>query len=243
MTEETQSVARALGLLRALQSTDSELRELARLLDAKPKELDAARDRVAQEEQAVAGLQEDAKKAQMGIDRLELELRAGEEKIAGLRLQQNGAKSNREYKAFQDEIDNIRNDNSMIEDQVLELMAEVEAKADREAKARRNVEEEQLRMGEAKEAITAEMEQIRSEYEETETRRDKLAEQVGPKYLAHYQRLVRNRDGMAAVPARNGTCAGCFINLPPQTINALMGEHELVFCHSCGRILYLDSVE
>ena len=243
MTNETQSVAEALNLLRALQTADNELRDLDQLLKAKPQELDIARDRVARQEQAMTGLHQDAKKVQAEIDGLELELKAGEEKIANLRLQQNEAKNNRQYKAFQDEIDNIRNENSLLEDQILELMARTEAGAGQEAKARRNVEEEQRRMAEAQDSLEAEIQQISAEHEETTKRHEELARQVERKYLAQYMRLVRNRDGVAVVPVRNGTCSGCFINLPPQTINALMGEHELVFCHSCGRILFLDSVE
>ena len=241
MANEPQTVTQALDMLRALQSAHSELRELEQLLAAKPRELEVARDRLSRQKQAADGLEEDAKRIQMEIDRLELELQAGEEKIANLRTQQNGAKTNREYKAFQDEIDNIRAENSRVEDQILELMTKIESSDEQEAKAQRNVEEEELRMAEAERSLAGEIDQVKAEHDETKARYDDLASQVDPKYMEPYARLARHREALAVVPVKNGMCGGCFINLPPQTINALMGAHELVFCHSCGRILFLES--
>ena len=241
MANEPQTVTQALDTLRALQSAHSELRELQQLLDAKPRELEVARDRLSRQKQAADGLEEGAKKIQMEIDRFELELQTGEEKIANLRTQQNGAKTNREYKAFQDEIDNIRAENSRIEDQILELMTKIESSGEQEAKAQKNVEEEERRMAESERGLAAEIDQIRAEHDETKARYDGLAGQVDPKYMEPYARLARHRDGIAVAPVKNGMCGSCFINLPPQTINALMGARELVFCHSCGRILFLES--
>lgn len=241
MANEPQTVTQALGMLRSLQSAHSELRELDKLLEAKPKELEVARDRLSRQKQAADGLEEGAKRIQMEIDRFELDLQTGEEKVANLRTQQNGAKTNREYKAFQDEIDAIRVENSRVEDQILELMTKIESSGEQEAKAQRNVEEEERRMSEADRGLAAEIDQIKAEHDEMKARYDDLASQVDPKYMEPYARLARHRDGIAVVPVKNGMCGGCFINLPPQAINALMGAHELVFCHSCGRILFLES--
>ena len=239
MTNETQTVTQAVKILRALQTAHSELLELDHLLEQKPAALGTARARLGQSREAVAGSHQDARQFQFDIDKCELELAAGEAQIAKLAAQQNLAKTNREYRTFQEEIDGIRAENSRIEDRILEVMTAIEEGSAEQSRAEGNVAEEERRLADAEREIAGEMAQIQAERDEVKARHEELLGQLAPRFLEPYQRLCRARDGLALVPVNNGICGGCFISLPAQAINMLIGQNGLVFCHSCGRILYL----
>jgi hypothetical protein len=42
------------------------------------------------------------------------------------------------------------------------------------------------------------------------------------------------------VSARNETCQGCFVNVPPQMFIEVQKNNSLVRCPNCNRILYWD---
>ena len=42
---------------------------------------------------------------------------------------------------------------------------------------------------------------------------------------------------MAAL--EGGACSGCYVSCTAQMVNELINSHHLVFCKTCGRILYL----
>ena len=40
-------------------------------------------------------------------------------------------------------------------------------------------------------------------------------------------------------PVEDGACHGCYVGVTAQMVNELMNGNTLVFCKTCGRILYL----
>ena len=60
------------------------------------------------------------------------------------------------------------------------------------------------------------------------------------KVLAHYERVLANRDGLALAAVKNNACQGCFRILPPQVINEVKKKEDLIFCDNCARILYSE---
>ncbi len=240
MAEQQQTVEQALELLKSLQSIHNEMRTLEELLVSKPADLKEAQARLAQQREASSSIHDDAQKLQMRLKDYENDLAAGEEKIAKLKVQQNMLKTNREYKAMQEEIDNVKVEMSRTEDQMLEIMAQIEDAADQERAAKRNVSEEELRLEAKAKSIQSEIDEIQAEYDGMKQERDAIAAQIDARYLEEFDRLSNIKGGVAVAAVRGQICTGCFINLTAQTINVLKGARELTFCQSCGRILYLE---
>ena len=67
-----------------------------------------------------------------------------------------------------------------------------------------------------------------------------LAAKVDKSFLSKYERLIKNRDGLAIVGVVNAACQGCFRVLPPQITNEIRMKQDLVFCEHCARILYIE---
>jgi predicted nucleic acid-binding Zn-ribbon protein len=74
----------------------------------------------------------------------------------------------------------------------------------------------------------------------TKNEQKKYVDLLDEHSLKHYNRLSNIRGGKAVVPVIGNVCGGCSMNITTQTLNALMGCKDLVFCQSCSRILYLD---
>ena len=55
-------------------------------------------------------------------------------------------------------------------------------------------------------------------------------------FLRRYQR-IRKRFKNAVVAAKNGTCLGCNVNVPPQVYIDLLKGHEMMSCPNCQRIM------
>ncbi|HDI46076.1 MAG TPA: hypothetical protein ENF60_01930, partial [Candidatus Omnitrophica bacterium] len=138
------------------------------------------------------------------------------------------------------EIEGKKADNSLIEDNILDLMEEIDKK-----EMELNAEKENLKKLEAEynrqEAkIKSEISEIEKQIQEKQTQRSQIASQVDPQLLAIYERLLKNRGGLAIVPVINEACGGCHLSLRPQVINEIKRKDQLVTCERCSRILYLD---
>src|SRR3954470_15639193 len=112
--------------LRELHRIHQQLAELRDRLERGPKQVRAREANVAQLEARLAEARDKAKQTQMGVDRKQLDLKAGEQKVVGLRVKLNQANSNREYQAFLEQIAAAEMAGSVLSDEILEGMERVD---------------------------------------------------------------------------------------------------------------------
>lgn len=62
-----------------------------------------------------------------------------------------------------------------------------------------------------------------------------LKKEIEPGVLRRFETIARKYD-RPLVPARKGTCFGCFVRFP--TATATQKSEELATCENCGRLLY-----
>jgi predicted nucleic acid-binding Zn-ribbon protein len=60
------------------------------------------------------------------------------------------------------------------------------------------------------------------------------------KLMARYAKLKAARKDVAIVAIRNGICAGCRLQLPPQLLAEVKRSEDLQSCSYCHRILYWE---
>ena len=53
-----------------------------------------------------------------------------------------------------------------------------------------------------------------------------------------YERIRKQRGGVAVVAVVAGTCKGCQRNIPPQMANNLLTSNEILSCPNCHRFIY-----
>jgi predicted nucleic acid-binding Zn-ribbon protein len=73
--------------------------------------------------------------------------------------------------------------------------------------------------------------------------RERLLTEVSRDLKARYNVLIEKRSGLAVVNVKNGTCLGCFMNIPPQLFIEVMKNSEALTCPSCNRILCYEEEE
>jgi len=187
------------------------------------------------------------KKAEDGLKALLLKRKEKEGELEGKEVtikkyqqQLNQVKTNKEYSALQEEINRVKADNSLIEEAIINIFDQIDANNKDIAKEKEVLKTEESKFGEEKKKLIAEADKIKTELDVLKKQREGLAVKVDGKILNKYEKIVRNKDGLAVVPIKNDACQGCFRILPPQVINEARMNEDLVLCDSCARILYSE---
>jgi predicted nucleic acid-binding Zn-ribbon protein len=170
----------------------------------------------------------------------ENDLQAAEQAVIRFREQIGQAKSNKEFQALQHEILSKEADNARLEDAVLlQMQKSDQKKGERDAVAA-ELKEAENRIADECAALEQELGGLASTIKKLRTKRGAAKTGVPADILAKYDRLIERRGQTAMVAVINGTCQGCFMQLRAEAMAHLKKGTDLVFCHSCARILYLD---
>jgi len=233
------------GLIK-LQSVENRLRA------AKAKLARCRRNVIIQENQ-VRSLQNalEAKKEELQLtkvqcDRLELELKTGDEQTAKLRAALNSAKTNKEYAALLTQLNTTKADNSKVETQILELMKDMEAdEAERES-IRKQIDEQKQQLEQTRAETEQSAEKYQAEIEEIQVEWNQVAHTIPSKPLEIFNRVAETYDGqaVAVIEQQEGktgaySCGGCFMNIATEFVNLLMTKDDIIRCPNCTRIVVL----
>lgn len=224
--------------LRELHTIHQQLADLRDRMERGPKQIRAREANVAQLESQLNTARDRAKQTQMAIDRKQLDLKSGEQKIVDLRVKLNVANSNREYQALLEQIAAAEMAGSVLSDEILEgldkidqLGALVKEAEQALADGRQDLEKTRRLIEESATSIRDNVTRLEGELA--------VAEKALPADLkADYQRVVRSKGADSLATAEDGVCTGCGQQITLNMQNELKLS-RLVFCKSCGRLLYL----
>ncbi len=236
----TVSVADQLKVLIELQGLDGQIYQLQRELGSKPAEAARLNADHQQSAQGLKAAEDQYKALEIKRNQMEIELGEKENQIKKLQGQLFQLKTNKEYSAMQREIEGLKADKSVLEEEVLKFMEE----SDR-IKARVHTEREALKAKETElkmvlARLDEETQKIKAGVQQLQASRQGLTPKVDPQTLSRYERILQNREGLALVPIKGNACGGCNIIIFPQMINEVMMATRLILCDSCARILYID---
>lgn len=230
-----------LKLVIQLQDLDSRIRELQREIATLPKhvaEIEKALEshlrKLEADRAALAANQRERKK-------LEADIQTQDQKVSRLKEQLMDAKTNEQYRAFQKEIEYCQKESRRSEDRILSLMEESEP-------LEQNVRAAELALKEEKSRVDAEKQQARERtavdkkaLDGLNRERQAIVKDVTPAIYSAYERIRAKRRGLAVAEAiDDGRCSACHLALRPQFFQDLRVNSEVMFCESCGRILYYN---
>jgi len=215
--EIKEHTGRKQGLLSELQTKEQEIqvkkREIATLTAAA-----AEREKLRLEKDGV--FQDEGRKA---MDR---------------RMRMNRIKNVKELQAVQREIDQIKQSNGVLEDELIKIMQDIDGInaqiQTKEAELGAMREEWQNKQRE----LSAEITGIDEAVSAAVTRRQSIASQVTGDLISRYELIFSRRGGTAVVEVAGGICQGCYMNIPPQLGNEIIKSEKVHLCPSCQRILY-----
>jgi len=227
-----------------LQDLDLKIKQLREEISSLPKHI-ATREKTLEvhvrkleaDQAALAANQRERKK-------LEGEIQVQESKTSKLKDQMMEAKTNEQYRAFQKEIEYCRDEIHKAEDRILELMAESEPLERNVRTAQASLEVEKKKVEQEKQEAYRRTAEDKRQLEQMLSERQQLAAKITPKIYSAYERIRARRRGVAVAPASDGRCSACHLSLRPQFYQDLFTSEQVMFCESCGRILYCpDQVE
>lgn len=222
-----------------LQKLDTEIYTLQAEKASKPQEIKGLEAAFEEKKKHLADLEKKSLDLQKQRKDRELDLASKEENIKKLQGQLYTLKTNKEYSAMLQQINDAKADASLVEDKILESMDEVEkSKADMEKEKQRLKEEENVFVGQKKK-VEERVKQIDDRLAQLDAQRKQLTPGVDRKILSQYERILSSRDGLAIVTVKDNSCKGCNMFVPPQVINLIKMYERIITCEVCNRILYI----
>ena len=229
-----------IDVLKRVQSLKNKADELEASQERRKQDVHKKRAQIEKEKTLAKEKQEEKVAVQKDIDRKELDLKTNEGAITKFNVQLNSIKTNKEYSALISEIGSKKADMSILEDEILDTMSKLEITKQGFEKATESLRNEEESLKDLIHSVDAEVKETDTEIEKIKGEQKKYIDLLDEHSLANYNRLSNIKGGKAIVPVIGNVCGGCFMNIRTQTLNALMGNKDLVFCQSCSRILYLD---
>lgn len=231
MNPDIHLVIRLESLDSRISNLETEIAALPKHIAAIEKTLDAHQRRLDADRAALTANQKERKK-------LEGDIQAQEQKISKLRDQTLQAKTNEQYRAFQNEVEYCQKEIRKAEDRILDLMGESESLEGNVKKAEALLKKEKDDVEAEKQTARERTAQTQKELEEDRQQRAEAARQVPPALLKLYEKVRKKWHGQVTAEVHDGRCSRCYITLRPQLFQNLRAATEILTCESCGRILY-----
>lgn len=237
-----------LAALLRLQFIERQLAQVRSRLKSRQNASAAQQRRIDQVNSDYDALHLKAQTRQKDADRLNLDLKAGEENVSKYRTALNTAKTNKEYAAILTQINTLKADNAKVEDDVLKIMQEVDAVKAEAEKVKALAAVEGGRLAEIDKSNSQEIARLAAMKDDLSRQRAEAAAAVPPEALAVFERISISYDGegMAMIevhgkrPPHDYVCGGCYMSIAAEHANALKVRDEIRTCNNCGRILYLE---
>lgn len=170
-------------------------------------------------------------------ERREKEIEQENEKIKMVESRLSHIRNQKDYMEMRKKIELAKKSNKLREDEVLKKMEEIE-------QINKTIEEFMTTYLKEKEKIAEglvlyenEVKGLEKQKEEILQKRNDVANKLDAGILKTYEHLRKNCRGIGVSRAKNESCEGCFMNLPPQLYNMVMKGDKLYNCPFCQRYL------
>lgn len=200
--------------------------EIARL-EEQLKESRAALDQVQERQAALA---KERRSLEQEVERIAADIRKHQTQLLSV-------KTNKEYSALLHEIEQEKSKISEAEEKILlamEAMDELSAAEGREKEAFGRCQRENQA---GRQDLDRQAAEARALADQLAGDREEAIKALPREVLALYERVGKARNGVAAAVVKNGSCGGCYGNLPTQLLNRVRGMDQIITCENCGRIL------
>ncbi len=148
-------------------------------------------------------------------------------------------RTNKEFQAVGREITAARKQVTELEDQLLQITV-------RSDEIQALIDKSQAELDDLSESVSSnkkeKLDDIASLQEFIDTvvvKREQIIKTLSGNLVRRYNQLREQRRGQAVAIARDGSCMGCNMQLPPQLYNTLFKGDDMYFCPHCQRILIL----
>ncbi len=184
------------------------------------------------------------KKAELAIiveekAKLEEGIAAEQDNIRRSESHQKEIKTQKEYQAVSKEIAAAKKLSGELEEQLLLKIGQIEELNAAIAGVEESLTALEQNISTQKSELGARIGLLDADIDRDNAARDVIVKGLPSTVVRRYGILREQRRGVAVVEAREGSCLGCNMQLPPQLYNTLFRGDELILCPHCQRILIL----
>jgi predicted nucleic acid-binding Zn-ribbon protein len=170
----------------------------------------------------------------------ELEQKAVEAKAADFekKLYGGSVRAAKELQAMQEEIEMLQRQRAKLDEKILQLMDDKEARTTREAATRETLKQAQAAFNAKQTAYKRDASKLTGEARELTAQRRQAAAEIEAALLKQYENLRAIKNGLAVVAIEEGkSCGGCKLTLPASLVTRAHLLQSVELCDNCGRIL------
>jgi uncharacterized protein len=229
-------------ILRDVQNQDTCIFGLRREIEELPdkhhlgelaEELRAVRQEQASDEKSLEEIEHKQHKLDGELDMLVTKMKKEEEKLFSGTIM-----NPKELSAIQAEIFSLRKKRDEMETEDLEEMEEIDRLTGEFSSARSRTAQIEAGERQAKGAYEVELAEKKAEIASLELRRDNLKVRLSEDIVADYDKMLKEKAGLAVVPIVQGrTCGGCHIDFSRTQIDQFQHNEGIFRCEYCRRIL------
>ncbi|MEK6235533.1 MAG: hypothetical protein N2C14_12565 [Planctomycetales bacterium] len=231
-------MALSADVLRRLHRIHRQLRDLRERVERGPKQIAARQGHVKRLGEQLAVIRQDELNARAAADAKELDLKTSEGKIKELKNKLNNCKTNREFQTLKEQIAADEMAASVLQDEVLEGIEKAEEEEARLVPANEELKQAEQESEKVKQSVAGQAESLQTDITRLEGDLQESENLLPDDVRGSYDRSVK-RNGSDALTSVDGmTCTGCYQQIRVNMYN-LLTLSEIVFCDSCGRMLYL----
>jgi len=222
------------------QAIADEIFELTEEADKLPTQLSTTKRRLSEVNEENSKLESKIKIEKNGIKKCEDDIAAIEKRISDLQNKQNEAKTNKDYKGFQDAIDKHRKEIDDFEEQILIHMDKIDELNEGKPVIAEKIKFQEQQLAKKKKELDDNYDVLNEKINKLKDEKSELFKDVVEDTVELFDKLLDQRNGRAVVPVDEmRSCTGCHNELNVPTIQQLQATNEIVTCPSCGRIMYL----
>jgi predicted nucleic acid-binding Zn-ribbon protein len=224
--------------LRELHRIHRQLADLRERLERGPRQIKAREINVSKFTLAQSEAQETVQKTRIAADQKQLELKAYEGRIDDWKAKLNGCSSNKEYQTLLEQIAAAEMAGSVLADEILEALERIDQLGVVASKADELLKSGQKELLKCRNEVAEDTEIANRDISRLDIELAEAESNLPAEFKSDYQRVIRGKgaEGMAEVEGQ--VCLGCGQQITLNMQNNLMMD-RLVFCTSCGCLLYV----
>lgn len=158
------------------------------------------------------------------------------------RMRMNRIKNIKEMQALQREIEQIKQANSELEEELIKIFEEIDLCTGSRKEKEEELKKLEEEWKEKQREVEGEISGIDQAVSEASSLRQTIASQINGDLIERYELIFARRGGTAVVAVSEGICQGCYMNIPPQLWNEIIKSEKINLCPSCHRILYYKRI-
>lgn len=225
------------SLLKTIHRILRQKSDLSGRIERGPKQIASAENAERQFVEELELAKANLTKIQMLADEKQLLLSQREAKIEDSKGKLNAANSNKEFQLLKDQIAADEQANSVLSDEIFELLERLDGLSDELEQAKGNLEKGRQETEKVRQRIETETASLQGELDSVLAELAENETKLTGDYAAEYRRLVAVRGEDALAETDMQTCGNCYTKITTQKMNELLLKKP-VFCQSCGSLMY-----